>query len=263
MYSIVLVMTLGSGGDAVAWQEDHSRPALHANHQHQVDRHRRGGCWGGGCYGGGCWGGGCWGGGCWGGGCWGGGYGGCWGGGYSYGCCGGGGGTPYAAPPSSMPPPRRRSYYNGEYETPLPGAEGARDQRGLERDRIPSDRRDQNPPEQRTPGGDIERRTPGKTDREQPNKPPEQSRSAAPATIIVSLPADAMLTVDDTPTRSVTARRVFVSPPLAPGKAFHYTFKAEAMRDGQNVSTTKRVEVRAGQETRVELTLPPERVARR
>jgi uncharacterized protein (TIGR03000 family) len=136
----------------------------------------------------------------------------------------------------------------------MPGTEGYRgEQRGT--DRTQPDRRDQGTP----PAPDRDRGT-NPPDRNKTDRPPEGARSAAPATIIVSLPADATLTVDDTPTRSMTERRVFLSPPLETGKTFHYTLKAEAMRDGKPVTTTQRIDVSAGQVTRVELTLP-ERVA--
>jgi uncharacterized protein (TIGR03000 family) len=73
----------------------------------------------------------------------------------------------------------------------------------------------------------------------------------APATILVSLPADAKLMIDDTTTKSTSAARVFVSPELAPGQQFHYTLKAEIVRDGQTLTVTEQVAVRAGAETRV------------
>jgi uncharacterized protein (TIGR03000 family) len=75
----------------------------------------------------------------------------------------------------------------------------------------------------------------------------------APATINVSLPADARLMIDDVVTKSTTASRVFVSPELAPGQEFHYTLKAEIVRDGQTLTVTEQVAVRAGAETRVAL----------
>jgi uncharacterized protein (TIGR03000 family) len=74
---------------------------------------------------------------------------------------------------------------------------------------------------------------------------------AAPATIHVSLPADAKLMIDDFTTKSTSAARVFVSPELAPGQVFHYNLKAEIVRDGQTLSVTEQVAVRAGAETRV------------
>ncbi len=75
----------------------------------------------------------------------------------------------------------------------------------------------------------------------------------APATIIVSLPADARLSIDDAPTTSTSERRVFVSPELNPGRQYHYTLKAEWNRDGKNVVVTKEVAVSAGNQTAVTL----------
>jgi hypothetical protein len=49
----------------------------------------------------------------------------------------------------------------------------------------------------------------------------------APATLIVSLPADAKLLVDNTVTTSTSAERVFVSPTLVAGQVYSYTLKAE------------------------------------
>jgi uncharacterized protein (TIGR03000 family) len=90
-------------------------------------------------------------------------------------------------------------------------------------------------------------------------KEKEEASALAPATILVSLPADAQLTVDDTATTSTSASRVFVSPPLQRGKDYQYTLTAAIVRDGQKLAATERVTVRAGQETRV--SLPPARFA--
>jgi len=76
------------------------------------------------------------------------------------------------------------------------------------------------------------------------------------ATIVVSLPADATLTVDDTLTTSTSASRVFYTPALDQGKEFTYTLKASVLRDGRTVSVSKQVPVRAGQETRITLEVP-------
>jgi uncharacterized protein (TIGR03000 family) len=85
----------------------------------------------------------------------------------------------------------------------------------------------------------------------------------APATIVVELPADAKLLIDDSPTTSTSGRRVFVSPDLDPGREYHYTLKAEAMRDGKVVKVEKQVAVRGGETTPVTLVLPPAQVAQR
>jgi uncharacterized protein (TIGR03000 family) len=81
------------------------------------------------------------------------------------------------------------------------------------------------------------------------------------ATIVVALPADASLTIDDEPTTSTSANRVFVTPALEAGKDYQYTLKARIVRDGKTDVMTKEVTVRAGQVTQVELTAPAPTVA--
>jgi len=84
-----------------------------------------------------------------------------------------------------------------------------------------------------------------------------------PATIVVTLPAEAKLTIDDYVTNSNSERRVFVSPALTPGKDYSYTFKAEITRDNKPVVVTKEVTVRAGEETPVNIEFPAAVSARR
>ncbi len=73
----------------------------------------------------------------------------------------------------------------------------------------------------------------------------------------MTLPADAKLTIDGSPTVSTSQTRVFVSPDLTPGKTFHYELKATLVRDGKTETVTKRVAVRAGADTRVRIEFPP------
>jgi uncharacterized protein (TIGR03000 family) len=77
-----------------------------------------------------------------------------------------------------------------------------------------------------------------------------------PATFVVSLPADAHLTVDGRATTSTSPLRRFVTPPLQRGKTFQYTLKASLIRDGGVVTLEKTIMVRAGQETNVSLEFP-------
>jgi uncharacterized protein (TIGR03000 family) len=84
----------------------------------------------------------------------------------------------------------------------------------------------------------------------------------APATMVVTLPAEAKLTIDGNPTTSTTARRVFNSPPLTRGKSYHYTLKAEVPVAGKTEVITKVIEVQAGRETEARLELPAPSVAR-
>jgi uncharacterized protein (TIGR03000 family) len=96
-----------------------------------------------------------------------------------------------------------------------------------------------------------------------PPKKATEAGLAAPATIIVSLPADATLKVDDYATTSTSATRQFVSPNLTPGQDYSYTLTGELARDGKSVVATKRITVRAGEETRVSLDFPTASIAAR
>jgi len=92
---------------------------------------------------------------------------------------------------------------------------------------------------------------PGKPEEKPKTDKPDKEEVRAPATLTVSLPADAKLTVDGAATKSTSSQRTFTTPELAPGKTFSYTLKAEYMKDGQMVSTEKVVYVQAGKETKV------------
>jgi uncharacterized protein (TIGR03000 family) len=90
-----------------------------------------------------------------------------------------------------------------------------------------------------------------------------EAAAPAPATIIVSLPAEAKLMFDDAPTTSASDLRVFTSPSLEPDKDFYYTLKGELTRGGQTFTTSMPVKVRAGQQTRVQLEFPVTNVVQR
>lgn len=85
----------------------------------------------------------------------------------------------------------------------------------------------------------------------------------APATIVVDLPADAKLLIDDTTTTSVGANRVFQSPILNPGKTYSYTFTAEIVREGKPVRVEQVVEIEAGETKPVRIEMPAVGVAQR
>jgi uncharacterized protein (TIGR03000 family) len=74
---------------------------------------------------------------------------------------------------------------------------------------------------------------------------------AEAATLVVTLPADAQLTIDDYRTTSTSGERVFSTPALKLGQEYHYTLKAEV--NGHTVS--RQVAVRGGETTRVNLDL--------
>jgi uncharacterized protein (TIGR03000 family) len=176
----------------------------------------------GGCHGcrGGCYGG-CWGG-CWGGcygGCYGGGWGGCYGGGWGgcYGGCGGGYGGVAWGGGYGMPTVAWGGYTMPTYAYGTP-APGTTYQSGYY--------------------------SPGTTGGNQP------------ATIVVHLPADARLTIDGNPTKATGSTRTFQTPPLEPGKTFHYELTAHEERDGKQERVNRKVEVQAGREANVTLNFP-------
>jgi uncharacterized protein (TIGR03000 family) len=73
------------------------------------------------------------------------------------------------------------------------------------------------------------------------------------ATIRVDLPENARLTIDGESTVSTGTQRVFVSPPLKRGKDFSYTLRSELKWEDKTISMSKKITVRAGEETRVDL----------
>jgi len=243
MYTVVLMAALSTGADVPDFGRRHG---CHGGRSACGCSGGYGGCSGGygGCSGGyGGWGG------CSGsyagyGGCHGGyggmAYGGCSGGmasgGMAYGGCSGGmayggmgyGSTPYAAPYSG-------GYYSGTYYG----------QPGM----MPGSAVPQAVPQRTVPG-----RGTGGTEEE--TLPPDRVRGPTPATIVVSLPANAVLTFDGVPTQTSSTRRVFQSPPLQPGENYYYTLTAEIQRDGRPVSVSRRVNVRAGQTAQVSLSFP-------
>ncbi len=179
------------------------------------DCHRCG-CWGGG-YGYGCCG--CYGG--WGGcyGCWGcfGGCFGCFGG--CYGCWGGYGGYGYGGVGMAYP----GSVYPGGMMAPGAATPGAA-----------------TPYEQLPPAKDGKDKKNGTT------------LDTTKAKLVVELPANAKLFIDDMPMKNATGVRSFNTPSLEPGQAYYYMVRVETVREGKTVSETRRVVVRAGQVARAD-----------
>jgi uncharacterized protein (TIGR03000 family) len=78
------------------------------------------------------------------------------------------------------------------------------------------------------------------------------SGSTARASVVVRLPADARLFADGRALNLTGAERKFVSPELPSGQEFVYQFKAEYDRNGETLSVTRKVAVRAGTTVTVE-----------
>ena len=79
-----------------------------------------------------------------------------------------------------------------------------------------------------------------------PRALPAASPEAQTATIVVHLPTDAKLTIDGAPTKSTSAERSFITPPLEEGKTFSYTFEAQFVRGNQTIRVTEKIPIRAG-----------------
>jgi uncharacterized protein (TIGR03000 family) len=86
---------------------------------------------------------------------------------------------------------------------------------------------------------------------------------ALPATLVVNLPADATLKVDDTLTTSTSSTRVFVTPPLLAGMSHQYTLTAQVTQNGVLQTVTRQITVRGGEETRVDMEVPATSVVSR
>jgi uncharacterized protein (TIGR03000 family) len=79
------------------------------------------------------------------------------------------------------------------------------------------------------------------------------SSGSTAADIIVQLPADAKLLIDDHPTTSTGGRREFRTPPLQAGREYGYVLTVQAQREGRLVAVSRRITVRAGHTTEVDL----------
>lgn len=66
------------------------------------------------------------------------------------------------------------------------------------------------------------------------------------ARLIVQVPADAKLFIDDQPMKSTAAQRSFITPVLQSGRTYYYEVRAELVRDGRTVTENQRVILRPG-----------------
>jgi len=145
------------------------------------------------------------------GGCYGGGYGGCYGGGYGRGCYGGGYGGCYGGGYGG-------GCYGGGYGGGCYGGGGYY-----------------------VPDGGVKGMPKGEKLDAPKQKGPDEV--ATPATIVVSLPAAAKLTIDGYVSKQTSNERRLVTVPIQPGQEFTYEFVAEM----NGARQTQNVTVRGGQ----------------
>ena len=160
---------------------------------------------------------------------------GCYGGGYSSGCYGnyygGGGGVSYGGCYGGG-----ASYggcygggasYGGGYYGGYPYRTMPPDRMGDKTEKIP-------PPKK------------GNGNEEQDLPPPETS-----ARLTIDVPADATVFIDERPTTTTSSQRTFATPALEKGYRYHYTVRAEVVRNGTVFTGTQRVSFGAGDQVRV------------
>ena len=86
-----------------------------------------------------------------------------------------------------------------------------------------------------------------------PKKGGEQvSTTTKTSQVIVTLPADARLWVDNVECPYTSSERTFNTPPLDPNHRYVYNLRVEMMRDGQPISQTQRVVIVPGEPVRVD-----------
>ncbi len=85
-----------------------------------------------------------------------------------------------------------------------------------------------------------------------PKKGEPEATAPANARLIVEVPADARLYIDDHKMKTQSERRTFQTPALEQGQTYYYDVRVEMERDGKTLSTTKRVLLKAGQEVRAD-----------
>ncbi len=245
MYELILMAALGSGSAGPAWCGSFGMPVVYS------------GCYGSGCYGWGCYGSwpvssGCWGtwttGGCWGSvpqnfGC----YGSGWGTAVNLGCYGS---SPVVSGPY-RPYPTEGVISPPEAEDVVIQDSGGETASSSAAPVVSTDRTAKAPPARQA----------YEAKESESIGSPEELSGPARATLVVHLPAEARVTVNDAVTRLTSDTRTFVSPPLPRGQDYHYTLKAELTRNGRTLTTTRRVTVRAGEEKQVTLTFPSGGVA--
>lgn len=76
------------------------------------------------------------------------------------------------------------------------------------------------------------------------------------ATVVVRVPTDARVWIDDNSTRSTGPERSFETPTLTAGKTYRYDIKARWLQDGKPVDVTRSVDVRPGERSVVDFLTP-------
>lgn len=89
-----------------------------------------------------------------------------------------------------------------------------------------------------------------------------QTMDSTRAKLLIELPANAKLFIDDMPVKTAVGVQLLYTPALEPDKVYFYTVRIEVMRDSQPLSETRRVLVRAGQVAHMEFKEPEPEASR-
>jgi uncharacterized protein (TIGR03000 family) len=81
--------------------------------------------------------------------------------------------------------------------------------------------------------------------------PGPTTRRANDLRLTVRLPAEAKVFINDRPTTSTGSVRTYVSRELTPGESYTYQVRAELVRDGQTLTETRTIRLRAGEQQEV------------
>ncbi len=74
------------------------------------------------------------------------------------------------------------------------------------------------------------------------------------ARMIINLPTDAKLFIDDKLTRSTSERRSFSTPQLNQGDTYYYELRVELVRNGEPITQTRKVTLKAGDVIKADFT---------
>ncbi len=85
---------------------------------------------------------------------------------------------------------------------------------------------------------------------------PQTAAREMPVYLDVRVPGNAEIVIEGEKTTQTGPRRLFISPPLAPGKNYTYELKVKWMQDGKEVNQTRTVPVTAGRRVLVDLMRP-------
>jgi uncharacterized protein (TIGR03000 family) len=76
---------------------------------------------------------------------------------------------------------------------------------------------------------------------------PKDSKQEARAKVVVEVPAQAKLYIDDQLMPDKAGKRTFVTPPLQSGQTYYYDVKLVTVQDGREIAQTTRVILRPGE----------------